>query len=287
MLLRSIGDQIAPGSYALHSRFCRAVNFTQGSRLLCLVDEEIGPGPLNAVVTGLDGSRCAPVVQVNEDVLICGGERLEFAAAERYCSEMPVRCSKPAILQRNLEVLRRTVLQDSSAESLAYLLDGSRRATLNGSFAQAAAARIQRGVAQLFGGELLGGISTLRGCGVGLTPAGDDYLGGVLIGFNFSASDATPVNSIDLMLQAALGENALSNAFLEMAAQGRVSARMKNLLTALLHDDADAVTIAARRLFAVGATSGADIAVGLLMALTVPKLSMPIPAVYRRAEVWP
>jgi len=42
---------------------------------------------------------------------------------------------------------------------------------------------------------------------------------------------------------------------------------MKKLISALLDNEADAVRPAALRLFAVGATSGADLATGLVMTL--------------------
>jgi len=43
LMLISIGDQVKPGSYRLHSRFNRAVNFTRAGRLVSIVDESIGP----------------------------------------------------------------------------------------------------------------------------------------------------------------------------------------------------------------------------------------------------
>ena len=53
-MLLSIGDQVKPGSYRLHSVFKRAVNFEHRGRLISVVDEAIGPGPLNVVLRNFD-----------------------------------------------------------------------------------------------------------------------------------------------------------------------------------------------------------------------------------------
>ncbi|MFH0953501.1 MAG: DUF2877 domain-containing protein [Verrucomicrobiota bacterium] len=50
MRILSVGDEVREGTYALHSRFSRAVSFTDGKRLVSLVTPEIGPGPLNIVI---------------------------------------------------------------------------------------------------------------------------------------------------------------------------------------------------------------------------------------------
>ena len=53
-MLLSIGDQVKPGTYRLHSRFSRAINFERAGRLVSVVDETIGPGPLNIVLPSLN-----------------------------------------------------------------------------------------------------------------------------------------------------------------------------------------------------------------------------------------
>ena len=42
MMLLSIGDKVREGTYRLHSRFRRAVNFTDGRRMVILVTPDIG-----------------------------------------------------------------------------------------------------------------------------------------------------------------------------------------------------------------------------------------------------
>ena len=61
--LLSIGDQVRPGTYRFHSRFKRVVNFEHGGRLIAVVDETIGPGPLNIVLRDLRARNLAVIAR--------------------------------------------------------------------------------------------------------------------------------------------------------------------------------------------------------------------------------
>ena len=61
--LLSIGDQVQPGIYRLHSCFKRAVNYEHRGRLVSVVDESIGPGPLNIVIRAWLVAGILPAVE--------------------------------------------------------------------------------------------------------------------------------------------------------------------------------------------------------------------------------
>ncbi len=128
---------------------------------------------------------------------------------------------------------------------------------------------MQRGGEQVFGGGLLEGVSMLKGCGAGLTPSGDDFIAGMLIGLHLVQQlcqrELRPV--IDTIFRAATGNNIFSNTFLDLASRGLLFEKMKKLIVAILGDESDAVRVAAMDLFAIGATSGADLGTGFLMTL--------------------
>ena len=68
-MLLSIGDQIRPGTYRFHSRFDRAVNFEHHGRLIAVVDEAIGPGPLNIVLRGLKPTQAQALAASSPSIL--------------------------------------------------------------------------------------------------------------------------------------------------------------------------------------------------------------------------
>jgi hypothetical protein len=352
-MLVSIGDQVRPGNYRLHSRFNRAVNFERAGRLVSVVDETIGPGPLNIVLGALPagaqplGCRnprnpgalrqaperspllqpegCAPpalavdgltgtlLPQVAADVsrrifsaaeiaptdvggyaglvnhappeisgpterlplrittctLMYGGHRYPFTSRHRYNSTLELSAVDPNRFRRNLSALGDALLEDAPPKSVAFLLDSNRRKNFRRGFERAFADQIGRGVNQVFNGKLLAGVRQLKGCGFGLTPAGDDFIAGLLLGLHLlqrlRGQNLQP--RMDAICRAAQGDNLFSNTFLDLARRGLLFGRMKDLLVAVTSGSRSSVRRAAEALFAVGETSGADLATGLFLTL--------------------
>ena len=115
----------------------------------------------------------------------------------------------------------------------------------------------------------LKGVGELKGCGLGLTPSGDDFIAGLLIGLRLlqrlHGRNLQPV--ADAVFRAARGTNVFSNTFLDSARRGLLFGRMKDLLLALLLANKASVRSAAEKLLAVGASSGADLGTGFFVTL--------------------
>jgi hypothetical protein len=104
-------------------------------------------------------------------------------------------------------------------------------------------------------------ISALAGRGIGLTPAGDDVLAGLLL-----AARAGGAPEADLVTVArAARTHAISRAYLEQAARGRSIAALHDLMAACADADLAAARAARERLARVGHTSGLDLAYGVLL----------------------
>jgi hypothetical protein len=272
MTLLSIGDQIREGSYPLHSRFKRAVNFRNGSRLVSVVDEEVGSGPLNIVVSGLqqeDATPCASGLLVSQNVVAFGAQRLRFTDRQCYHSGIRLESKSSRHLRRNLSLFETLLTDISPPTSLAFLLDERRLAHFKSGFERAFVEQIANGVRHVFYGDLLLGIGLLKGCGVGLTPSGDDFIAGLLIGLHLlqKLHGLDFRSAIEAMSKAAAGENVFSNTFLELAGKGLLFGRMNDLVSALMQGDEETVRTSAERLFAVGGTSGADLGMGFFMTV--------------------
>jgi hypothetical protein len=113
----------------------------------------------------------------------------------------------------------------------------------------------------------------LIGWGEGLTPAGDDYLVGLMAGL-YSLSAELPLRRIFLrclaaaVLASVASTTPVSAHFLRLAAHGHFTADVHRVRDALL----SANEVAPLRRFvddmlAVGATSGADVLTGLLSGI--------------------
>src|SRR4029077_17034931 len=95
----------------------------------------------------------------------------------------------------------------------------------------------------------------LGGAGPGLTPAGDDALGGILFAYRALGVDAS---SDDLVaIASSVPTTGISGAFLLWAARGQALAPVHDLLAAAVAGDVAAATSAARTLGGIGHSSGA------------------------------
>ena len=117
----------------------------------------------------------------------------------------------------------------------------------------------------------------LAGLGPGLTPSGDDTLGGfagvlALLSTQLSV-DAVPRSHLaSIIVNAARPRTTkLSVTLLEHAARGEMAEQVGELLTALALpvEESEAVLHAADRVLAYGACSGGDTLLGLLLGLRV------------------
>ncbi len=120
-------------------------------------------------------------------------------------------------------------------------------------------------------------VSKLAGLGPGLTPSGDDVLGGfaavmVLLSPALSIDGCERVWVAELIAQVAGPRTTLiSRVLLDYAAKGEVAEQVGDLLLTLARplNEHAAVWQAAERMLAFGATSGADTLLGILLALRV------------------
>ncbi len=263
IVVRSFGDRILLGDYQVHSRFAKAVNFIQDDRLICLVDPQIGGGPINIVVSALDFTQTFSL-HVDKDWFSCGETILPKRPL--YLSGFPAGSIDPAGLQRGLNQLEKR-LKNTHPKSLSFLI--APRNNFSSAFDQAFAARISNGLRELRRGNLEAGASVLRGSGFGLTPSGDDFLAGWLWGLHaaqkFFNTDLSA--EIERIFSSAKSSNPLSAAFLRCAREGRCFEPLQNLLKALMRGDNAQLDLAITQLLASGETSGADTAVGFLMSL--------------------
>jgi hypothetical protein len=112
--------------------------------------------------------------------------------------------------------------------------------------------------------KLEAAVSQLAGLGSGLTPAGDDYLVGVMAALWVLGYPALPPH---LAAIASPKTTTLSAAFLGAAGQGQFIEPWHGLTQALFSDNVDLLTQAVDRVAQFGATSGLDALAGFSITL--------------------
>jgi hypothetical protein len=265
--LTSIGDDVEEGTYTVHSRFRRAVNLTDGDRLITLVTPDLGAGPRNLVVRGLELERVVGL-RVDASGVEIGSRR--FAIGGRtYDSSIDLSGACLDALRDGLGTLRACLVALAPPGSLAFLLDEGRLRGLRPGFETAFARHVRACARDIFTSDLLRGVSRLAGAGVGLTPSGDDFICGLLLGAaileTLGAGDLGSIRKA--VFEAARRGDVLADTNLALARDGLVGERVRDLILALAAGDRRAVRGAAIRVFAIGHTSGADLVTGLFMTL--------------------
>jgi hypothetical protein len=268
---------------AVFDRACHLA--TPGGQVAALVLPNVGNGPLNIVVEG--GPDAGPAsVQPGAFRSVEPGMAAHLQATSLRIGDLEVvlertevweprpawkqlRARREAILAR-LPLLRRLALDHAPADSLLALLAPGRRVDSTLSAAEATLTTANRAAGTLRScwrrGDAAGvqrGAAQLAGLGVGLTPAGDDFLAGALL-WAWLAHPA-PGPFCHLVLgSAAPHTTILSAALLRAAAGGQCSAAWHRLLAALAWQDEAHLARAVQAVRSYGQTSGSDALAGFL-----------------------
>lgn len=268
---------------AVFERVCDLVCPDGG--VIALVLPRIGNGPLNIVLDGkpgvFDGLQPATSAWLDSARLRVGELEIDPEAATIWepCPDWKrLRLHRDAIRDR-LPLLQATAFRCAAEGSFLILTpdqqaDGEPYAAGTESLGSAAqtvfaAAREATGLLQAGwkgdAARVQAGAAQLAGLGGGLTPAGDDFLTGVMMWAWLTHPN--PGLLCHLLLEAAAPRTTiLSAALLGAAARGECSAAWHVLLAALSRGTDGELVKAVQEVLSHGATSGADALAGFLWA---------------------
>ncbi len=263
----------------VHSVFAKAINFTgQDDSLYCLAAEELDDAPATVRVrrpagTALDGIGIKPGDEVATAAcgLVCGPVPVKAAAVRPWTAALPPFPAGAAgriRLAANLDALRAAIVAAGRDGGLKGFVTGTAGTVPERELAARAAA-----LAALLGAgeqDFAAAGRRLVGLGPGLTPAGDDFLAGLMIIFNLPAGPfGRRCRETAAALAAGAATTTVSRAMLAHAARGRTRAGVVALLAALTAGSPADVAAAALPVLAGGASSGTDLAAGLLTGLAI------------------
>jgi len=258
----------------VHSVFARAINFTgPRGRLYCLAAAELDDAPATVRVNEKAGAALDTLgVRPGDEVvavpggLACGPVAVSTAGVRPWSAVLPsfpVGTAGKCLLAANLAALRAVIAGNGRDGGLKAYIAG----TSGDLFEQQLAARAAALAASLTRGDTAGFLAAGRrliGLGPGLTPAGDDFLAGLMLAVNMPAG---PFGRDSRRAVRELADGAatgtVARAMLAHAARGRTRARIVALLTELTSGGEGETAAAAHAVLAGGAPSGTDQAAGL------------------------
>ena len=268
---------------AIHPRSCYVTG--EDADIYAVVQQPVGNGPLSLVIPTSDDAL-AGLTEGNSvsstgshlmvgDGLVVGLEQARLWDPKAY----PALGAHPEALSRCLAEVYRTATTRSPEQSLARLLPHIHEEELPE--ALTAVAHFPRSHALIVGLiDALGRrnrrsikvvTSSLAGLGPGMTPAGDDFLAGILLSLALAQEhrpDADLAEIAGLLAETAVPRtNEISAAYLRVAYAGETSERWHGLLKALSTGEAGEAAGAAETVMQFGETSGADMLAGFLVGM--------------------
>ena len=234
-----------------------------GGQVVALVTRDIGDGPFNIVVEAHAGewSSIEPgtPAQIQASVLSLSGTQITLTQATAWepCPDWNAIRQQRATIAQHLPQLQAAV-QAATTQGLLVSLEETIRTGTD----------IERALYAGWHGNLAQvqrAAKGLAGLGQGLTPAGDDFLCGLML-WAWLAHPAPRGFCHNIAEAAAPCTTTLSAAFLRAASRGECSAAWHELLCTLSCDADEGLEQAARNVLAYGETSGADTLAGFLYA---------------------
>jgi hypothetical protein len=253
----------------VQSVYARACNVASDGLLLTLVAPDITDGPTTFVLAGDRVVDLRTCFRVRERVVRCGdrvkspGADVDLAHAASWQPDARPVIADPAQVAANLH---------GAATRLAVRIEHG--ASVIHREGRAACARIEQACGDCHVDRALLDALPLIGWGEGLTPAGDDFLVGVLAGLDALATVSTAHAAFlsrfsDGVVAHRNRTTAIAAHCLNLAASGHFSADVHRLRGAVLAStDVAEVAQLADDALAVGATSGADLVAGLLAGIS-------------------
>jgi len=253
------------GRAVLLGQFARAVNVGIENRVVALVLPAVGNGPFHLVVDALPDSplpRELPVSWERAQLRLGSWCVRLTEAALPWEPRVPweqLRLDGTALRCLRASVESATCARGAWQEGAVFparLADARRLLnTLEAAYA--------RGADE----ALVAAAAALAGWGPGLTPAGDDFLAGLLLALWAQRGEAARPVCTAIAAAAIPQTTRLSGAFLQAAAEGLADQRWHVLLHALTGASAAAIEAAAQAVLAFGATSGPAMLTGFLWGM--------------------
>lgn len=233
--------------------FERACNLIDAEgRIIALTLPGVGNGPFTIVIEGQPGlfNRFPPgqAVQANEKRLSVADWQISLQRAKIWEPRIQIPKSPPGTAP----------LIDAVKSYLDWpsLSEETMIATRMAQQARQAVMQLNQALAQPANREMIvETVSRLAGLGPGLTPAGDDYLIGVMAALWLTGRR----EHLPLITESAIPKTtALSRAFLKAAANGEFIEPWHHLVEAWLQDDRQTLATAVDNIAQFGASSGSD-----------------------------
>lgn len=263
----SLGSAVPVGRFEqVFSSHNSVLNLIWDQQVISVCSSSISPGVNRINLDCVELPEISSLEVLPERILIndqlCHTEDMQIYTAPSF--SCPVF---PGYLKSGLEQSARFLKDNQPVHSVPYLLDSG--SEISGGFEQALAASYRSGYQHFIEGRYLEGLSCFKGKGYGLTPGGDDFISGFVLGLSWAERclQAKKTSNLrDTLLRESVSGNQLTNTQFQQAYDLQVDGDWSCYLKALGTDAVD-TELCLKKITSIGATSGYDAICGFLAVL--------------------
>lgn len=275
-LLQSIAQ--IPLAGVVHSVFYNIINCRQldTSRFFCLASAKVDVA-YDCITTDLPTLEMLEA-QTGQTVYVCteyiqlADQKIQVAGINPIRLQLPTFPTESSIVAENITLAQKYLEQHGKRGGmLTKRGNGSAFSHMLEQQLQIGMQRLEAALIRRDQQIFLAYAEQLLGLGIGLTPAGDDYLSGLMHVMNLPDSPLVSMRSAARRLaqEAENCTNAISAWELRHAAWGRARQGVCHLFDALFGQGAIPLSEALDFVLSVGSTSGTDLTIGILSGLSI------------------
>ncbi len=262
----STGDKIKEGIYTKHSCFEKVINFSLDNNLVSVCHETIGNGPNNIVVKNPQNVRELTIkhnyISINNILTVRESNNPPVFNSTLTPSGLNIKH-----ITEGIDKITNNYLTFFAPKSLAFLLNINMDSVFTTNFEKAFVATMRNSVTKLVKTKDINEFKNIKGLGFGLTPSGDDFITGFLMGLyiNQFIFNKSYTNLAENIFNISTGTNLISNTFIYYAKEGFFYEDFKNFLLKFLygHDFLKELS----EVLLNGHTSGSDVMTGFIYIL--------------------
>ncbi len=245
-------------------RYDHVINFCFQDRVIALCTQDICRAP-NRIVVAADSLEGVGQISVAQDIITI--EDQVFLFSENLVYRTPalmVSCTEN-LLKASIQELKREFIKKAPEKCVAIL--SRYYPGVCGGFDLELGKSYARGEELFLSGRYSEAVECYRGKGFGLTPGGDDFLNGMLIGLGWlnKPPKKTLSEIVESIMVQSRGNNALVNSTMWMSCHLQLDEDWAGLLGSLA-SGSGAYSGWLERILAHGSTSGADELSGFFLA---------------------
>jgi uncharacterized protein DUF2877 len=274
----------------VHSTYEEALNIVFPKGIVSVVTRSKGRGPLN-IVLATDHVDFSGIADGGTGVRFNGaslsidgrlGVALKGAELYRSPQRFQRRPLRRDLIRRNVMKAQGLIISTGRMDGLGNLVHVATRVRQAGPVSNPFVAQAlppTRSFMQMFSeGNMAGAVGAAKdliGLGIGLTPSGDDVLSGLLVALVLGSKNGISRSLIigglaERVAREAVGRTTLlSQNYLQMASQGKANEAVVQFVDELYTGPIGDVRRSLANLIGFGATSGTDIAAGVVLGVTL------------------